>query len=533
MWVSLAEISSYASAGLGVYFFKNAPAYVNTAYKLAVSPQVSYAGYGPITDKTGWTRLAADFRTDSAYTNLVIGSFAANGAMSKTYLGSGDPYAYYYIDSVTVKPLNYWVLPDSLCAGMSFSLPYILANTSFNSQNTFRVQLSAPDGSFNSTAIDIGSKNNSLSSDTLLCTLPKICLPGNNYKLRIISTNPADSFYYHATVTIEERPVFELSSNSPLCEGDTLHLDINTNAVLTSTLWTGPNSFHASAKAATINGVTVGMSGTYVAAINTATCMASDTLLVLVKPRPPVPVLAMGKKSPICEGDSMFLFSNADTGLTYLWTGPQGYQATGREIALGDVSQAMSGVYRIVVSKDGCSSESSMTATIIRTPKPRAWNNGPLLNGQRLELGVEDSGTALTYAWEGPMGFKSQTQYPAIDPAGPHASGIYKATVTGGGCTGYATTLADVNAAADTGEFILYPNPNDGNFTIEGYLAYDQLLPLKIVNDLGQHIYTDEATTEKKILKKHVSMPYTANGVYFLHLRADGRKIVLPFVVKH
>jgi len=92
-------------------------------------------------------------------------------------------------------------------------------------------------------------------------------------------------------------------------------------------------------------------------------------------------------------------------------------------------------------------SEFSACVTVVTPPPaPTASNNGPICNGQNLQLNASTI-SGVSYAWTGPNGFASTQQNPSITGATTAATGLYSVTATIGGSTGAAgTTTATVNA---------------------------------------------------------------------------------------
>lgn len=110
MSVSLANNVTYASDGLGVWFYDKGPDSVifNTLSALPNTAQVTFTNYGVIKDTQNWVRISNTFYADSAYDNIVIGGFLLDNQISIDTFNTKNnarPYSYYYIDSVVVKPL--------------------------------------------------------------------------------------------------------------------------------------------------------------------------------------------------------------------------------------------------------------------------------------------------------------------------------------------------------------------------------------------------------------------------------------------
>lgn len=78
-----------------------------------------------------------------------------------------------------------------------------------------------------------------------------------------------------------------------------------------------------------------------------ATCLQGNVVL---------PILTISKPDTLCEGSSTTLSVTDVAGAGYYWTGPNGFNSTEREpvVTLNNTNQT--GVYQVVVNKDGCES---------------------------------------------------------------------------------------------------------------------------------------------------------------------------------
>ena len=84
--------------------------------------------------------------------------------------------------SVTTTPLS----TTSFCGGSTITVNYTVSGT-FDAKNVFTVQLSAPDGTFSPSFLNIGSAK-SITSGTITAQLPST--PGLHYRVRVTSSNP-------------------------------------------------------------------------------------------------------------------------------------------------------------------------------------------------------------------------------------------------------------------------------------------------------------------------------------------------------
>jgi len=88
-------------------------------------------------------------------------------------------------------------------------------------------------------------------------------------------------------------------------------------------------------------------------------------------------------------------------------------------------------------------------------------------------------------------------------------------------------------AGMDNSDIQLLPNPNNGTFTIEGTMTFDNKeVAIEIVNAVGQVMYRDNATLNSGSLSKQVNTNnILVPGVYMLHLVAGNEHKVIRFSV--
>jgi hypothetical protein len=79
----------------------------------------------------------------------------------------------------------------------------------------------------------------------------------------------------------------------------------------------------------------------------------------------------------------------------------------------------------------------------------------------------------------------------------------------------------------DESSFIIYPNPNDGTFTISVDMTASNIDPMqifnvKIFNELGQLVYSDDIFPDFNIISKTISVSNQPNGIYIIKLFNNG-----------
>lgn len=159
-----------------------------------------------------------------------------------------------------------------------------------------------------------------------------------------------------------------ISNNGPICQGDTLQLSASAGSGATYQ-WTGPGGFTASTQNPTRNNITLAGAGVYTlnTAVNGCPSLPATTNVV-VTPAPTV--TAATSNSPICDSATLTLSASASPAATAIvWTGPNGFSATGNNPTIPVATVVNSGTYTVVASTNGCSSQ-PVNVSVTVTPEP-------------------------------------------------------------------------------------------------------------------------------------------------------------------
>jgi len=162
-------------------------------------------------------------------------------------------------------------------------------------------------------------------------------------------------------------------------------------------------------------------------------CQDSTTRVINIIATPPQPsILSTG--GPLCEGQTLNIGANGG-GLSYSWSGPNGFTSTQPSPTITNLTTAASGTYTVVTSNGTCSSPPASTNITVNPtpPTPNPTSNGPVCSGSNLNLNTNPQ-TGATYAWTGPGGFTSNLQNPTLTGAATSATGAYQVTTTVNGC---------------------------------------------------------------------------------------------------
>jgi hypothetical protein len=413
--------------------------------------------------------------------------------------------------------------------GVDFKVGYIVTR-SFRPGNIFTAEISDSSGSFASPVV-IGT-NAATASDYINCHLPGNTILGNHYHIRIRSSNPfyisADNGKNINTRLGPEKPV--IYGDSLLCLGDSIHLYIKGSVGVFYT-WSGPDSFNSVNNEVAIYNVSLSKGGIYIVNGLRVGCHVSDTAEIKIG----IPFIKpdITVNSPLCEGDTIRLSFKADTGkILYTLPWPNLHPILFTDTSVVDIAKTtMTGTYIVNGVRIGCTNAD--TADVLVKPRPvlTVSSNSPLTAGNDLLLYANSDLNNTNYYWTGPDTFSSVLQNPKINFASRLKAGDYIVTAVADGCSSTDTVAVTIQEVEKT-VFILFPNPNNGSFTIKALLKKDQQVPLRVDDAIGQRIWKATAQTNKLILEYHVMLPQVADGIYTLRLHADGNDIIIPFVVK-
>lgn len=194
---------------------------------------------------------------------------------------------------------------------------------------------------------------------------------------------------------------------------------------------------------------------------------------------PSPPVVSNSNNTPVCQGDTIKLFANSVSGVTYSWVGPTGFTSSQQNPIIINAIPSMSGNYIVTATFNNCVSVPDTTVVLVNStpPRPNANNNGPLCTGNTLIL-TADTIAGATYGWVGPGGYTSAIQSPTRLNAQPSFSGIYTVTATVNGCLSPASstivTVFALPAPVVGGFSITHPTTclgNNGSIAITGLAA--------------------------------------------------------------
>lgn len=373
-------------------------------------------------------------------------------------------------------------------------------------------------------------------ANTGTVTINNIDLSRIGYYYSHVTLNGCGSEKDSTLVTVNANPTPEVETNSPVCEGNEMRLYV-TNAGNETYNWSRfSGSFTANGDTVRIATARLTDDDRYIvtATDNTTGCMGYDTVLFDITPLPGD--IQLVTNSPICEREALVLsVEDTSTDVLYTWFGPRNFYDTNKNATRSGLTTNHAGYYRLQVSRNGCIITDSTEVVIKQAPEiPLLSSNSPVSIGGEILLFMTNPTAGANFRWTGPNNYSSLIKDPVIVNAAPEDAGTYILTTKLGDCT--AADSIDIvvgNASGQAGVFVLFPNPNDGNFTLKADLLTDNRpMPFEIINSIGMVVFRDNAIPEDFLLDYDVSVENKlAAGVYFLRIIYQRDVLEVPFTI--
>ncbi|MFN6944501.1 MAG: endo-1,4-beta-xylanase [Cytophagaceae bacterium] len=169
---------------------------------------------------------------------------------------------------------------------------------------------------------------------------------------------------------------------------------------------------------------------------------------------------AQSSTATVNTGGSIVFGPQPVTGGSWRWTGPNGFTATTREIALTNIQANQAGNYvATYTNAGGCTSTATMVASVIVPCTPTAITPYVQINGgawaQTSTASLNTGGsvrfgpqpvTGGSWSWSGPGNYSASTREITLSNIQTTQAGNYVATYTNaGGCTSTTTFVVTVN----------------------------------------------------------------------------------------
>ena len=272
------------------------------------------------------------------------------------------------------------------CLGDSIKIPFTVIGTGIVAGNTFNAFLSLPDGTFPPAGgVLLGSKNGQV-SDTIRGLLPVGTVPGNRYRVRVVSTN----FPITGQAAPDSLSIFGLPAR-PVITGDSVKCE-GTPVTLTSSTATGFFWIPGGQTTPSINVSANAAIRVRISDVNGCT-NASAVRNVNFNPRPTADPITANGPLVRCQGDTVILTANP-AGLTYSWLN------LAPPVNTRNLTVTTGGSYSAIVTNAGGCSDTSAAVSVtfnplpakplVTSPNPNICEPGPL---------TFQTAAGFTYLW--------------------------------------------------------------------------------------------------------------------------------------
>ena len=235
------------------------------------------------------------------------------------------------------------------------------------------------------------------------------------------------------SVLLKGVPIALMNSNSPVCNGQNLNLFGNGGV---SYQWTGPLGYSSSLQYPVINLAAPNNSGVYNVTVTAAnSCTAQVQKTITVNPSPTLSALG----STVCVTQTLNLYASSFAGSGFLWSGPGSFSSALQNPYINNPGVSASGSYTVkVTSAAGCTNMATADVTVTALPLVTITSTSPKCYGTALSF-TAGTAVAVSYQWNGPNGFSSALQSPAINFVTAASAGVYSLQVSRGPCVNSAT----------------------------------------------------------------------------------------------
>ncbi len=250
----------------------------------------------------------------------------------------------------------------------------------------------------------------------------------------IISAEKNGCIYQPDTtfVTVLQTPnVPVIATNSPLCESDTLQLNVNNYVANHQLHWHGPNGIDTIIQSESIQFIgDINQSGTWSVYMDDGTCSSNTGQIEIFVNK--VPSLSIEPVGNVCLGNVMTLaYTSTPNTSDQTWTGPNQFWSKNQV----EETIAIEGMYYLnAKTSAGCESNDSIWVSPKIPPKITAISNTSdgCYNGELIQLkpSVFPPDTSYMYQWTGPNAYTAIVAEPFISNANESINGYYNLVVT-------------------------------------------------------------------------------------------------------
>ena len=333
-----------------------------------------------------------------------------------------------------------------------------------------------------------------------------------SYAVNVTDANGCSATSTIATVISNPVPdavTLTASGSTSICEGSSVDLQAGIAPGISYTWYLDG----AELSGVTSQTIAATSAGTYtVVALSSEGCtsVSSSSIEVTVTAAPDAPLITLTDSPVFCEGSSTTLVATTEPGVTYVWS------LDGVAIAGATASQytaTTAGTYSLTVSNSsGCSTNALTDVEVVVNSLPDA----PVVS---LDFDVLSASGPGAFQWflngtavSGATGSELTTT----------SNGVYTVSTTNAnGCSATSEPFTVSTVGMDeafSSEFAVFPNPNNGQFTIQLVQTPNSVAHYTLHDATGRLVQQQNLTN----VSTTVTVADARTGMYFLQVVQNG-----------
>ncbi len=310
------------------------------------------------------------------------------------------------------------------------------------------------------------------------------------------------------------------------CNTSNIQLMATSNVAGSSYLWSGPNNFMSSEQSPFVT-----TTGSYTVTVTGPNgCSATASTMVVQDITPPT-ISATGGTLD-CNNTSLVLMSTSSAaGSIFLWSGPNNFMSSEQNPTV-----STAGTYNLTVTgPNGCTAS---TSALIDMDDEVAPVSNFTYNAAELTVSFTDnsSNNPTSWSWNFGDGNLSTLQNPSYTYNAPGEYLVTLVVTNDCGSDTYQETIMvivdDIREIPGIEELILAPNPNNGRFRLEIEAQQIQFLDFKLLNILGQPLYSQRLDLSNGRLNQMFDFSYLSSGIYFVRLESEGKAMHQKLIIE-
>src|SRR5690606_16314240 len=122
-----------------------------------------------------------------------------------------------------------------------------------------------------------------------------------------------------------------------------------------------------------------------------------------------LPNVSVSNSGPVCTGENITL--NASGGVSYSWSGPNGFSSTSQNPTVSSLTSVKTGTYSVTVQNAAGCTASATTLVQLSFPNLVVSSDTSICAGGTINLSASGG---ISYQWNGPNAFYSTMASPSI-----------------------------------------------------------------------------------------------------------------------